>query len=62
MALTLARPENPPGGRGLALFYLETRDEHGRPRNIEINRLKDKLGTRKVPTAELTLTEHRRNW
>ena len=57
MALTLARPEgNPPGGRGLALFYLETRDEAGRPRNIEVHRLKDKLGTRKVPTAELTLT------
>ena len=56
IALTLARPEgNPPGGRGLALFYLETRDEHGRPRNIEINRLKDKLGMRKVPTAELNL-------
>ena len=56
MALTLARPEgNPPGGRGLALFYVETRDEHGRSNNIEINRLKDKLGTRKVPTAELNL-------
>lgn len=56
MALTLARPAgNPSGGRGLALFYLETRDEHGRPNNIEVNRLKDKLGTRKVPTAELTL-------
>src|SRR5215217_4373819 len=56
IALTLARLEgNPPGGRGLALFYVETRDEHGLPRNIEINRLKDKLGTRKVPTAELTL-------
>ena len=56
MALTLARPEgNPAGGRGLALFYVETRDEQGRPRNIQINRLKDKLGTRKVPTAELTL-------
>jgi alkylation response protein AidB-like acyl-CoA dehydrogenase len=56
MALTLARPEgNPPGGRGLALFYLETRDDVGRPQNIQINRLKDKLGTRKVPTAELTL-------
>ena len=56
IALTLARPEgNPSGGRGLALFYVETRDEHGRPRNIQINRLKDKLGTRKVPTAELTL-------
>ena len=56
MALTLARPErNPPGGRGLALFYVETRDATGRPRNVEVNRLKDKLGTRKVPTAELTL-------
>ena len=56
MALTLARPAgNPPGGQGLALFYVETRDERGRLRGIEINRLKDKLGTRKVPTAELTL-------
>jgi alkylation response protein AidB-like acyl-CoA dehydrogenase len=56
MALTLARPEgNPAGGRGLALFYVETRDGHGRPNGILVNRLKDKLGTRKVPTAELTL-------
>jgi acyl-CoA dehydrogenase len=56
IALTLARPEgNPSGGRGLALFYLEMRDEQGRLRNISIDRLKDKLGTRKVPTAELTL-------
>jgi acyl-CoA dehydrogenase len=56
MALTLARPDgNPPGGKGLALFYLETRDAQGRPNRILVNRLKDKLGTRKVPTAELTL-------
>jgi alkylation response protein AidB-like acyl-CoA dehydrogenase len=56
MALTLARPEgNPPGGHGLALFYVELRDEAGRLRNIQVNRLKDKLGTRMVPTAELTL-------
>jgi alkylation response protein AidB-like acyl-CoA dehydrogenase len=56
MALTLARPNgNPPGGKGLALFYLETRDAQGRLNCILINRLKDKLGTRKVPTAELTL-------
>src|ERR1044071_619745 len=56
MALTLARPEgNVSGGQGLALFYVEMRDEAGRLRNIQINRLKDKLGTRKVPTAELTL-------
>jgi hypothetical protein len=56
MALTLARPEgNPPGGPGLALFYVETRDEAGRMQGIAVNRLKDKLGTRMVPTAELTL-------
>ena len=56
MALTLARPEgNPDGSRGLALFLVELRDERGRLRGIEVNRLKDKLGTRKVPTAELTL-------
>ncbi len=56
IALTLARPEgNPEGSRGLALFLVELRDENGRLRNIQVNRLKDKLGTRKVPTAELTL-------
>ena len=56
MALTLARPEgNPDGSRGLALFLVELRDPDGRLRNIQVNRLKDKLGTRKVPTAELTL-------
>jgi alkylation response protein AidB-like acyl-CoA dehydrogenase len=56
MALTLARPQgNPAGGKGLALFYLETRDAQGRLADILVHRLKDKLGTRKVPTAELTL-------
>jgi hypothetical protein len=56
MALTLARPAgNPPGGKGLALFYVETRDARGRPNRILVDRLKDKFGTRKVPTAELTL-------
>jgi alkylation response protein AidB-like acyl-CoA dehydrogenase len=56
MALTLARPEgNGPGGRGLALFYVETRDAGGRLDHIQVLRLKDKLGTRKVPTAELIL-------
>ena len=56
MALTLGRPEGNPGGsRGLALFFVQVRDEHGRMRGIQVNRLKDKLGTRKVPTAELTL-------
>ncbi len=56
MAFALARPEgNGPGGKGLALFYIETHDAQGRLRNIRVNRFKDKLGTRKVPTAELML-------
>jgi acyl-CoA dehydrogenase len=56
MALTLARPEgNPPGGSGLALFYVEVRNADGSMNGIAVNRLKDKLGTRMVPTAELTL-------
>jgi alkylation response protein AidB-like acyl-CoA dehydrogenase len=56
MALTLARPEgNPAGGKGLALFYLETHDASGALNALTVNRLKDKLGTRKVPTAELEL-------
>ncbi len=56
MALILARPEgNPPGGQGLALFYAELRDKRGRPRGFQILRLKEKLGTRKLPTAEVLL-------
>jgi acyl-CoA dehydrogenase len=56
MALTLARPEgNPDGSRGLALFLVIVRGPDGRAEGIAVNRLKDKLGTRKVPTAELTL-------
>ncbi len=56
MALTLARPEgSPAGSRGLALFYLELRDAAGRLQRVRIERLKDKLGTRKLPTASLTL-------
>jgi alkylation response protein AidB-like acyl-CoA dehydrogenase len=56
MALTLGRPEgNPPGGSGLALFYVEMRNPDGSMNGISVNRLKDKLGTRMVPTAELTL-------
>lgn len=56
MALTLGRPEgNPEGGHGLALFYVECDQQRGK--TILTNRLKDKLGTRKVPTAELTLDD-----
>lgn len=56
VALTLGRPEGAgAGGRGLALFLVEVRDAAGRLNGIQVNRLKDKLGTRMVPTAELTL-------
>ncbi|MBS1784404.1 MAG: acyl-CoA dehydrogenase family protein [Acidobacteria bacterium] len=56
MALTLARPDgNPPGGKGLALFFVECRNADGTPNGYRVNRLKDKLGTRKLPTAELDL-------
>src|SRR6185436_13429428 len=56
VALTLGRPEgNPAGGRGLALFLVEQRLADGRRNGILVNRLKDKLGTRMLPTAELTL-------
>lgn len=44
------------GSKGLSLFYAEvSRDEDGRLKGIEVQRLKDKLGTRQMPTAELLL-------
>jgi alkylation response protein AidB-like acyl-CoA dehydrogenase len=56
VALTLARPEgNGPGGKGLALFFVELRDAAGGLQGIRVNRLKEKLGTKHVPTAELEL-------
>lgn len=55
-ALLLARPVgNPAGSGGLALFVLETRNADGGLNGIRVDRLKDKLGTRMLPTAELTL-------
>ncbi|XP_061624138.1 acyl-CoA dehydrogenase family member 11-like isoform X3 [Phyllopteryx taeniolatus] len=61
MTLTLARVRDrtgatTPGSRGLSLFYAEvSRDQDGCLRGIEVQRLKDKLGTRQMPTAELLL-------
>ena len=59
-ALALARPEGAPeGSRGLGLFLVELVDPRDGRRQVGdtiiINRLKDKLGTRSLPTAELTL-------
>lgn len=56
MAFTLARVEkNGKASSDLSLFQLELRDADGRLDHIEVHRLKDKLGTRALPTAELTL-------
>jgi alkylation response protein AidB-like acyl-CoA dehydrogenase len=56
IALTLARPEgNPAGGKGLALFLVMQRDSSGNRNGIRIHRLKEKLGTHVLPTAELTM-------
>lgn len=56
MAMTLARIEgDEAGSRGLSLFYLELRDAKGALNGIRVGRLKDKLGTKALPTAELTL-------
>lgn len=55
-ALALARPQGAGAGAdNLALFYLEPRKADGRWRNVVIDRLKDKLGTRELPTAEIHL-------
>ena len=56
VAMTLARIEGAPaGGSGLSVFLVTLRDRDGSLRNIRVERLKDKLGTRALPTAELTL-------
>jgi alkylation response protein AidB-like acyl-CoA dehydrogenase len=56
VAMTLARIEGAPaGGAGLSVFLIVLRDNDGMLRNIRVDRLKDKLGTRALPTAELML-------
>lgn len=58
MAFTLASTEPPaPNGRAaLSLFYLPIRNEDGSLNGIEVEALKDKLGTKALPTAQLNLT------
>ncbi len=55
-ALALARPEGATDGpAALALFYVETMDGRQRRPELVIDRLKDKLGTHELPTAEIHL-------
>ncbi|MCB1050945.1 MAG: acyl-CoA dehydrogenase family protein [Acidobacteria bacterium] len=56
IAFTLARPEGAAeGSKGLSLFFVQLRNGEGQLDGIEVLRLKDKLGTRALPTAELKL-------
>ncbi|CAI2363229.1 unnamed protein product [Moneuplotes crassus] len=59
MTLTLARgikDGNPiPGKKGLSLYFSKIRDDQGHLNNLEVIRLKDKLGTRQLPTGEILL-------
>jgi hypothetical protein len=56
--VTLARPEGAPDGLpGLALFLIPADRSDGSRNGIRIKRVKDKLGTRSVPTAEIDLED-----
>jgi len=57
MAFTLASTEQVTAGQraALSLFYLPIRHEDGSLNGIEVEALKDKLGTRALPTAQLIL-------
>lgn len=55
-----ARPEGASAGpRGVALFLIPRETEDGKNNGFRLDRLKDKVGTRSLPTAEMTLTNAR---
>src|SRR5262249_19086982 len=61
LAVVAARPEGAAGGvRGIALFLLPRRRENGEI-NYFVRRLKDKIGTRSVPTGEVELRSSEAN-
>jgi acyl-CoA dehydrogenase len=54
VAMVLARKEGAPSGtKGLTLFAVPWRRDYGKLNGIKIRRLKDKLGVRAVPSAEV---------
>lgn len=60
MTITLARIPRPDGSlpegtRGISMFLLPTRNPDGALNNIEVVKLKNKLGTRQLPTGELLI-------
>jgi alkylation response protein AidB-like acyl-CoA dehydrogenase len=58
MAFTLASTEQPQEGKraSLSVFHLPIRNTDGKLNGIVVEALKDKLGTRALPTAQLELT------
>jgi acyl-CoA dehydrogenase len=56
LALATARPEGAASGiAGLGLYLVPSHLEDGRPNHYRIRRLKDKLGTKGLPTGEIDL-------
>jgi len=56
LALATARPEGAePGTAGLGLYLVPSHLEGDRPNHFRIRRLKDKLGTKGLPTGEIDL-------
>lgn len=56
LAMVLARPEGAAGGtRGLGLFAMRRHLPDGSLNGHRLDRLKDKLGTRSMPTGEMVL-------
>ncbi|MHB8877608.1 MAG: acyl-CoA dehydrogenase family protein [Myxococcaceae bacterium] len=54
--MTLARPEGAPEGtKGLGLYLLPRTLANGKRNRFRIDRIKDKLGVRSMPTGEVTL-------
>ena len=52
LILTIARTTGDPGTKGLSMF-LVPRELEGEPNGVRIERLKEKLGTRSMPTGEV---------
>ncbi len=56
LAVATARPEGAaPGTAGLGLYLVPSHLENGRPNHYRIRKLKDKLGTKGLPTGEIDL-------
>ncbi|KAG0262481.1 hypothetical protein DFQ27_002310 [Actinomortierella ambigua] len=62
VTMLLARTHDPANGnkmkegsRGLSLYLANVRDQDGKLNGVRIHRLKDKVGTKSLPTAELEL-------